>query len=360
MRSSIRSFLIVLTCFVGLTAPRVLHACTVCVELPKASIADHVLAAEVIVLAGPTSGNPFKFSIRRVLKGSDDRLKEIPEIPFLVDSVTRRAFRSDPTNTVLFTYGATRTDRAGRSFSRGWKRIFTMTPERKEFIGKLRSVGQLWTYGETDSSDRISFFSDYLWHSDHVLHSTALVEIGRAPYDLVRPIGDRVSTNQILEELNRLDRFVYRPTVIRLLGLQSDTHARSIVRQRYIKALNNGGLNAFEWALAGIEADGALAIKSIDLVLQGNQMTDDDKWAFVRALTEAGSSQPRFRGEIIAILLTVLERDRTLAARIAFATRNWGKTPLHQQFKAIADHELTDPATEFVLNMVLDQEVAVE
>ena len=139
----------------------------------------------------------------------------------MIDSVTRRSFRSDPTRTVLLTYGPTYKDNTGRSSSRHWRRLFVLNPERHDFLEDLRTFGRLWAYGETDNPDRVLFFARYLGHSDHVLHNMALVEIGRAPYALVRPLSDRVPASLVLQEFSDINRFAYRSAAIRLLGLQS-------------------------------------------------------------------------------------------------------------------------------------------
>ncbi len=353
----LRKLLIILTCIFVLTVPHDLHACGVCIERPDASLADHIISAEIIVLAGPAPGNPFRFETHRIIKGGWDRLNALPDIPFLIDSVTRRAIRSDPSRSVLMTYGPAYKDSTGRSASKSWRRIFLMNPDRREFVEKLRSTGEHWVYGTTDTHDRVLFFAEYLWHPDHALHTAAMIEIGRAPYDLLRPISGRFSTRQVLQEFNDLNRFAYRSVAIRLLGLQADPLARSFVRARYANSLKSGGSNSLEWALAGIEADEATAISAIGQALQNTQRSEDDKISLIRALAEAGSSQAKFRTQIIQILAEVLEQDPELAPQIAIATRNWGKTALHQQFEALVALEETDLATQFVLNMVLGEDV---
>ena len=198
-----RRSIVAVICILGFAAPPALHACVVCAELPEASISDQILAAEVVVFAGLAAENPFEYSTRRVFKGSDEKLSNAPNIPFLIDSVTRRAFRADPTSTVLLTYGPEINDKAGRNFSRAWRRIFVMNSERSEFLEKLQTHSRLWRLGETDSVARISFFSDYLWHPDQALHDMAMVEIGRATYAYVRPIGDRFLFSDTAGECQR-------------------------------------------------------------------------------------------------------------------------------------------------------------
>ncbi|WP_157054236.1 hypothetical protein [Ruegeria sp. 6PALISEP08] len=358
--SKMKRFFAVVLCVLGLMTPRASYACVVCTELPDASIADHILSADVIVLAGPASENPFRYKAKKILKGGSERLNAVPEIPFLIDSVTRRAFRSDTTRAVLLTYGPTYKDSAGRGFSRRWRRIFIMNPERREFLDRLQTTGRLWAYGETDSPERVLFFAEYLWHPDQSLHNMALVEIGHAPYALVRPIGGKSSTSQILDELNDLKRFAYRSAAIRLLGLQTDPQARSIVRSRFTNSLKSGGFNNYEWAIAGIEADKETAISAIGVALQDPKMTSEDRKSLIRALTEAGSTQPTLRPKAVQTLSEALQKNSDLAIQIAAGTRGWGQTALHQQFEALAALEETDPATQFMISIVLGTDLPSE
>ncbi len=356
MRRSISAVIFAL----ALATPPALYACAVCTELPETTISDQILAADVVVFAGPTPDEPFRYSPQRVFSGSDEKLGNAPKIPFLIDSVTRRSFQSDPTTTVLLTYGPEISDKAGRGFSRAWRRVFVMNSARTKFLERLQTNGPLWGFGETDNAARVSFFADYLWHPDQALHNTALMEIGRAPYALVRPIGGGFSTSRILEELNDLNRFAYWPVAIRLLGLQTDPEARSVVRARFARSLKSGGLHSHEWALAGIEVDTDFAIGEIGLALKDRSKSQDDKKALVRALSEAGSTHTQFQDEIVQVFVEVLDSDPELTLQIAVATRNWGETALHQRFEALAALEQTDAATQFFLNLVLQGEGAIE
>ncbi len=360
MSPTLQRLLVIIVCIIALTVPRAMQACTVCIELPETSIADHILSAKVIVFARPSPENPFKFSAHRFVKGSSKEFESLPEIPFLVDSVTRREFRSDPTTTVLLTYGPKFNDKAGRGISWGWRRIFTMNRDRNTFLERLQTIGRFWAHGETDNPERVLFFAEYLWHADTALHNVALVEVDRAPYKLVRAIGGSFSTSRILSELNDLNRFAYRPVTIRLLGLQTDSHARSVVRSRYIKSLKSGGLNLYDWALAGVEAEEMQAINAIDLALQDPRKSAEEKSSLIRALTGAGSFLENLRPEIAQILSSVLERDREFALQIAAATRNWEPSVLHQQFETLVALEETDLPTQYILNIALGAEIAVE
>ena len=138
------------------------RACTVCVTLPEHSLADRLMMAQFVVLAAPTADNPFRYVPVEVLKGNSKDLAVLPEIPFLVDSVTRAAVRADPDRSVLMMYGPDSRDQAGRALMHGWTKGFLMTPARKDFVALVLAQGPGWSIGGSASAERVAFFAGFL------------------------------------------------------------------------------------------------------------------------------------------------------------------------------------------------------
>lgn len=334
--------------------PRSLHACSVCIELPEASVADHILSADFIVLARPQPDNPFKFAPIQVWKENDREIGRLPEIPFLIDSVTRRALQSDPDKTVLFTYGSIDRDSAGRAISRRWTRIFLMTPERAEFVNRLREAAAFWPSTISVKQERIAFLANYLSHPDPILRNVALIEIHRAPYQLVHPLKTSVQTSQLLEEFGRIDRVSYIPVSIRLLGLQTDEKAAAVVRSNFAEVLRSKRSNVYEWALAGIEVDGMKAIRAIGEALGQFHVHHASIKELVRALADGGTVHPEYRPYIIGLYSEAMTNNASLAARIATTMQNWHSKALNHQFESLLQGDEIDPATRFVLAAIVD------
>ena len=349
--SSISRVFLVLSilCF-GLFDLRPALACQVCITLPEASLADHLITADVVVIAGPAQDNPFKIAPRQIIKGKSDNLERFPEIPFLVDSKTRAAFRTDPEMTVLLTYGTVAKDGAGRGLSRKWTRIFTLTPEREKFLDALWTAAELWQDRATASDARVAFFSRYLSHEDRVLKDTALIEIDRAPYGSIQMLRNTVAADELLREFDSLARISFVPVAIRLLGLQDeDDKARQIVRSRYPRSVLQGSGYAYDWALAGISVDGPDAVKVIDAALGSANLKSEHKRSLIRALADSGTVSPALRDQIIRIFSRELEHHSSTALNIAIAMRNWNDTRLDNQFANMLQNERLDPVTQFVI-----------
>ena len=297
-----RVFLFFTILCLGLFGLRPALACQVCIALPEASLADYLITADVVVIAGPAQDDPFKFAPRQIVKGKSDNLDRFPEIPFLVDSTTRAAFRADPEMTVLLTYGTVAKDDAGRGLSRKWTRIFTLTPEREKFLDALWTEAELWQDRATASDARVAFFSRYLSHEDRVLKDTALIEIDRAPYSGIQLLRNTVAADELLREFDSLARIIFVPVAIRLLGLQDeDEKARQIVRSRYPRSVLQSSGYAYDWALAGISFDGPDAVIVIDAALGSANLGKEHKRSLIRALADSGTVSPALRDQIIRI-----------------------------------------------------------
>ncbi|MFA3920195.1 hypothetical protein [Ruegeria hyattellae] len=349
-----RVFILVsIFCF-GLFDSRSALACQVCVTLPEASLADHLITADVVVMAGPAQDNPFKFAPRQIIKGTSDDLERFPEIPFLIDSTTCAAFRADPEMSVLLTYGTLAKDGARRGLSRKWTRIFTLTPEREKFLEALWTEAELWQGRTTASNAHVAFFARYVSHEDRVLRDTALIEIDRAPYASIQTLRNTVAADALLREFDSLTRMSFVPIAIRLLGLQvDDDKARKIVRSRYPGSVLQGSGYAYDWALAGISVDGSDAIMAVDAALGSANLKQDHKRSLIRALADSGTVSPALRNQIIRIFSRELEQDHSSALEIAIAMRDWNEKRLDSQFANLLENEDVDPVTQFVIQTKL-------
>ncbi|WP_425081391.1 hypothetical protein [Ruegeria arenilitoris] len=338
----------------SMAAPRVSNACSVCTTLPEYSLADRILSARVIVLAAPSPTNPFKYASVSVLKGAPAQLETLPDIPFLVDSVTRSAFRVDPERVVLMIYGSGSVDKSGRSFASAWSKGFLMTQERAAFLEAVRFQGKHWIVGKTANPARVTFFSQYLTHEDRLLRNAALAEVHRAPYPTARQVRDVVTTASLLQELRDVNRLAYAPAVIRLLGMQSDPAAQAFVRQRYQPALRAGDRNIADWALAGIEVDGADAVEAIGQALAQANWSPEDKQKLIQVLAVGGSTWPELQEQILEIYKLELERSAELAGWIALSVRTWETDELTASFKQVLAREDLDAAVLFLVQNALD------
>ncbi len=350
LRPFSRLFLTATVLFFCVFGPRFALACPVCTTLPETTLADHLIAADVIVLAAPVPGNPFKFVPKQQIKGSPDELARIPEIPFLIDSTTRAAFRANPEMTVLLTYGTVTKDAAGRGLSRKWTRIFKLNTAREHFLDALWRERELWRTSATEPDARIAFFAKYLSHEDPVLRDTALVEMDRAPYDSIQMLRNSVSTDDLLHEFNNINRISFVPVAIRLLGLQlDDDKAKRVVRSRYPRSVLQNSAYAYDWALAGVAMDGPSAVSTIDAALEAANLSLEHKRSLMRALADSGTVSPALRDQIVLIFSRELEQDHSSALEIAIAMRDWNETRLDSQLADLLESEDIDPVTQFII-----------
>ncbi len=353
-RSAVSFLLFVVIVFGFVSTPRMVNACPVCTTLPETTLADHLLAAEIVVLSGPAPDNPFKFTPVRVIKGTSEGLERMPEIPFLIDSRTRAAFRADPDKLILLTFGTTTKDAAGRGLSRKWTRIFSLTPDREQFLEALWIVGEHWRPGKGNYAERVEFFAQFLSDKDLVLRDTALIEIDRAPYSSIQILRNKVPVDMLLQEFGTINRLSFVPVSIRLMGLQiDDDRARKAVQSRYSQAMHSNSAYVYEWALSGIAMDGLSAIEVVSDALKTETLKPNSKRSLVRALADCGTVSPAFRNRITGVFAEVLKDDSALAMEIAIAMRDWNETQLDEQLLALLDSENLDPVTQFIIQTKL-------
>ncbi|WP_170428565.1 hypothetical protein [Ruegeria arenilitoris] len=151
------------------------------------------------------------------------------------------------------------------------------------------------------------------------MRDTALIEIDRAPYDLVRSLRINVLSDQLLREFRDKNRTGFVPVSIRLLGLQTDdAEAVSIVRSRYRRTSRLGSSYLYQWALAGIEVDGSNAVAAVDDALGTGNRKLEDRRALVRALAEGDTVSPMLREQSIQIFSRVLIHDSASALANGF------------------------------------------
>ncbi|MBO9445739.1 hypothetical protein [Ruegeria sp. R14_0] len=353
MRQILHMIAVLALCLAFASVPRAAFACGVCVELPEYSLADRILSARVLVLAAPSPENPFRFVPVSTLKGTSEQIEALPKIPFLVDSVTRSAFRADPNRAVLMIYGSGYRDKAGRGGSSSWTKAFLMTSQRAQFLDALRVMGKDWS----DKKARVAFFSPYLTHEDRLLRNAALIELHRAPYHFVAHLTDVVPPAQLLQEMRNPNRLAYAPAFIRLLGLQSDPQAKDRVRLRYQDALRSGTLNLYDWALAGIEVDRTVAVSRIESALARPDRSPDERRLLIRSLADGGTAHPELQPEILNVYKRQLEADNTLAIWIALAVKPWGTDVLTPAFEGLMASDALDPAAEFLIRATLAGDV---
>lgn len=336
--------------FQAIPAPS--YACGICIDFPEATVADHLLSAEAIVVASPAQDNPYVFEIESVIAGDLTSLANAPEIPFLVGSSLRRSFQSGKPARVLMSFGPGRAPGRTSSDASSWRRHFMANPDRLDFVSAALAAGDEWNSGMTTSHERAGFFAQYLEYADPVLRDIALIELDRAPYELFRAHAEAPPFVDMHKNFTRLENIAFVPISIRMLGIDQSTEARKYLRQNYPAAIRNGSRNARHWATAGLEADPEIAFSIINERLR-SAMRDGDRGALILALRDAGTVHQHLRSSIAKSFRLSLEQSDEGLEDLAIAVYEWGDTSLNSIFEEMLERGDLSAMSEYVLRAVL-------
>ena len=225
-------------------------ACPICIGFPKKTDADLLLEGWCVILARPDQQDQFKYAPVAVLKGTYDG----SDIDLLVDSATRRLLQVHLDRHVLLVQV---------SQHGPWQNLGSVSAEFEALVKRLLVVGMGWQ-GVDAATQRWEFFLPWFGHADERIRTLAYLEMGRAPYAVVRRLGrslPREAYTPILEDR----KYVEWWGLAILLLAQSESAAD---RQRILdsfQAAKQFGLvtNLAAWAAASIELQGADAVSFI-------------------------------------------------------------------------------------------------
>lgn len=287
------------------------RACPVCIALPQDTLADRLLAAETVVLARPPADAPFSYvPVRRLAGAGHD---DLPAIPFLADSTTRRRLAQDTDAGTLLAHTP----------GDGWHLLSYGDAAMVSLARAILSEGRRWR-GEDDPR-RFAFFADRLGDAHAATHRLALAEIGRAPYALIRGIEPATAFETLTRLLADRNEIPYRQVRILLLGLHDDPRAAAAVRDAIDDAAQHGtATDLGAWVVAYVERDGAAAVADVAARLLAAAPAKVREAAIDGLAVQGRGGRPALREVIVRALLDAAERDSRAAAAAAGPLADWG------------------------------------
>ena len=259
--------IVVGSCFAAM--PQLATSCTICIGLPKETAADHLLKSHCVILARQSAGNPFAYAPVETLKGSFDG----NQIDLLVDSVTRRRLSIDSDLSVLLVQA---------SADGQWRSLGIVSDKFKSVIRRVVLFAPEWQQ-ESRQARRVEYLFSLFGSEDPSIHELADLELGRAPYAVIRKLGGRIERSDIARMLDRAQYLKWRSLAILLSGhSDSVTDHSEIIDGSHSAETLQLTTNLAAWATAAIEVQQGQAIDFI---------------------TEAYFSDPkRSRGELEAVI----------------------------------------------------------
>lgn len=300
------------------------QACQICVPFPTASAADHILAARTAILAREAA---FAYQPVEVLKGKAPEAK----IDLLVDSTTRRLLASDPDSSILLV----------ESPEGEWSRIGVADAQVKSITRKVLVSGAKW---KAEPRSRIAYFSNLLGNHNPQVRRLAHLEVGRAPYDEIRRLGEALTREEIRTYLADLRYMEWHPLYILLLAQNPAAEDRATIIKSFRSAARFGTTTRLAaWATAYVEIEGDKAIAEIEQTFfNAGERGVEELREIAKALSVHGSNGNKTRRDrIVKAYENLVSNYPSLTPQVATDLIAWKRTELAE---AVGKYAASKPA----------------
>ena len=319
-------FLVFVVLALGLRLP--VDACQICIPYPQASVADHLLEAEVVILAREDPERPFSFRATETLHG----LPPGPgQIDLFIDSHTRRLLKVKPETAIVL---ARKPDPSGES---RWIRLGEADPALRPVVRDVLSNAPAW---RQSPRARFDYFAERLDHEDSDVSTLARLEVASAPYRDIRTLGDAIPREELLNFLGQVRYLEWHPLYILLLANDATDEDRERIRGRVESAATHGTtLNLGAWATAFLEIDRETALAYLEENYLDNPDRDPKEVAeIVKAIAVHGNAEATLpRERLITAFARLLETHPDQAPAIVASMKAWKRRDLGPQIQKIAE-----------------------
>jgi hypothetical protein len=287
------------------------QACAFDFVKPEQTAIDRIVGARTLVLARPGPVDAFTYEVTDVLLG--DTVST--QIPFLVDSGTRRRLAADPDLAVLFA-----DDGSGV-----WHRLATVDATFRPVLDTALTHRADWASGYPDT--RHDLIAGLQGDPDPALRSLVIAEFDRMPYAMLRGTDITLRADTLLAELWTPQHYTYQAIRVLLLGLSGDPAARAEIHAFFDRTARwDWATNLGAFAAALIEIDGAAGVHTLSdrLLLDPAQPLDKLDQAITALSVQNTVAPPEVRraiAEAIADLVRARPAAGPLVAR-QFANRS--------------------------------------
>ncbi|MDW4498858.1 hypothetical protein R5H30_12755 [Sulfitobacter sp. D35] len=318
--------LILCAVFIAQTA----QACSFHFYKPERSVIDRVLDSDTLAIARPHPDSPFSFQIVEVLRGAENGVA----IRELVNSQIRARLAANPDDGVLFVFDQE---------TNVWQSIAYLSGDYRQVVDFALAHEEAWRTEYTP--DRLALFAGLQTHPEPALRQLALLEIDKAPYDMLRGIELQIPAEKLLAELWKIEGYPYQSIRILLLGLSDDDAARREIRAFIARAPDrerSRNLGAFATALVEIDGDAGIALLDREILSDPRQSRDNVEQVVEALAIHSGVGAPGMAASIAATLdrLVALRPDTAaLIARQFGSRQNW--TQADRLAPLVAERRLT-------------------
>lgn len=299
--------------------PARLAACQICLPFPTTSAAEHLIEAEMVVLAREDDLSPSSVRTVEVLKGDPG---DAPMDIFL-DRPPRPSLSLNSSRKIICAS-------LGDGPEEGWK-LVGMADQSFETV--VRAILERSADWEAEPQKRWEFFAQQLDHKNGQVSSLAHLEVAMAPYDQIKKFGGAIPVEDLRAFLNNIRLFEWHALYILLLAQSEDEQAHRHIEDQVRSAARSGTATKLAaWATAWIEIDPEAALEFLEAnYLTNSERTRDEMKAVLAALSvHAHRGHVQFRDRISSGYRDLLDNYPVLAPQIVsdlLAWKRWDLAP---------------------------------
>ena len=301
-------------------------ACPICIGFPKKTDADFLLDGHCVLLARPKDLDTFQYAPQTILKGTYDG----NEIDLLVDTVTRRVLELHQDRHVLLVQ---------ETALGPWQNLGIISPEFEVVVRRLITVGVGWT-GPDAASLRWQFSIPLFGQSDDRTRTLAYLELGRAPYSVIRKLGGSVSRDSLAPFLDNRQYIEWQGLAILLLAQSESAVDRQRILDSFQSCMQYGLItNLSAWVTAAIEIDPMRSMQQIDdnYFSRSDRRPEELEAVFLAVSMLGALDNAELRERIIASYGRLLEHAPQFAPMVASDLYTWKRTELVETLLTISN-----------------------
>jgi len=310
-------------------------ACMLCFRYPQTSLADNLLQSKAVIMARERSDKAYTFYAVEVLKGAADGT----DFNTLVNSTARRMLKQNAGDVVLFRREHAESD---------WQYVAYADVESQKFIRAIFENAKRWKQDKSNQL-RVNFFAEYLDHNHRLISEQAYIEVGRAPYALIKRIADTIERQRIYEFLTNWQFIEWHNFYILILGQSRHLDDHAYIRRNLESAAAHGiEKNLSAWVAAFIETNPVTGIEEIEeLYFSRGDRTPGELQEVFKGLSVLGAegglrAAPELiyrQHRIVHSYGTLLEHYPLMAGQVAKDLMLWKMRALTGQLTQIKETE---------------------
>jgi hypothetical protein len=313
-------------------------ACIVCIPFPEGTAIDELLKADIIVFARENPDKPFSYIAIETLQGE----LENPAIDLFVNSRARRRLSIEPELTMVLV--RKQNPRPSQPDERDqWHALGYASDAFETIVRRTLRNSATWQSPGGEQA-RYEFFMRYLASPEREVRQLAYLEVGKAPYAVIRTADAFVKPASMQVFLNDPLYLEWRRLYILLLGVNaSETEAELVRKTMHNLAHFNQGLNLSAWATAYIEIDGEQAIDWLETNYLGNPARAKDLVLETLKALSTQSTTPfsELRPRIAESYQLLIETHPKLAGWVARDLVTWQDWSFAEPLAELRNRETT-------------------